>query len=190
MIRNPDSSIEHQELHEIEANGRKLDQLLAIGDCILKQLKPLPAILAALKELIADEAPEPATSSIANVFTGDTIMANNALVFNVGQTAIDTITPLLADGVTPSGGVVSAVTVTFSDPSASFVLNPDNTVTFTGVAASTAPVSGSVACTVTDSDSAVSQWTQAFTVMTNAVTPPPPDQLTQSISNVFSMPTP
>jgi len=118
-------------------------------------------------------------------------MPNNALVFNVGQTSVDTVTPLLADGVTPSGGTVSSVVVTFSDPSATAVVQPDNTILFTGVAASSGPVSGSTACTVTDTDGAVSTWNQAFTVTTNAVTPPPPpSQLTQSVANVFSTPTP
>lgn len=128
------------------------------------------------------------TKSIANRFSGDSTMPNNALVFNVGQTSIDTITPLLADGVTPSGGTLSNVSVNFSDPSATAVLNPDNTITFTGVAPSTSPVSGSVSCTVTDTDQAISTWTQAFTVQTNAVVPP--SQLTQSVANVFSTPTP
>jgi hypothetical protein len=125
------------------------------------------------------------------MFSGDSIMADNTLVLNVGQTSIDTITPRLADGVTASGGVLSLVVVTFSDPSATFVLNPDNTVTFTGVAASAAPVSGSIACTVTDTDGVVSTWTVPFTVQTNGtVAPPPPAQLTQSVANVFSTPTP
>lgn len=117
-------------------------------------------------------------------------MPNNALVFNVGQTDIATISPFLADGVTPSGGTVSEVTVTFTDPSATFVVNPDNTITFTAVAptAGGAPVSGSVACTVTDTDSAVSTENIVFTVFVN--TPVPPVQLTESIAVVFGTPTP
>ena len=114
-------------------------------------------------------------------------MANNVLVFNVGQTAVDTLTPFLADGITPSGGVVSNVVVTFSDPSATAALQPDNTILFTGVAASTGPVSGSNAFTITDTDGVVSQWNVGFTVQTNAVAPPPA-QLTQSVANVFSTP--
>ena len=113
---------------------------------------------------------------------------NNVLVFNVGQSSVDTLTPFLADGVTPSGGVVSNVTVNFSDLSATAVVQSDNTILFTGVAASSGPVNGSASCTVTDTDSAVSTWNQAFTVTTNA--PPPPIQLTQSVQNVFSVPTP
>ena len=115
-------------------------------------------------------------------------MADNVLVFNVGQTSTDTITPLLKDGVTPSGGTVSNLSVSFSDPSATATVSGANTVLFTGVAPSTGPVSGSVSATVTDTDGAVSTWTQAFTVQTNAVVPP--SQLTQSIANVFSTPTP
>ena len=134
--------------------------------------------------------PHKLTASVANIFSGDFPM-DNTLVLNVGQTSIDTITPRLADGVTASGGVLSAVVVTFSDPSATFVLNPDNTVTFTGVAASASPISGSTACTVTDTDGVVSTWTVPFTVQTNGtVAPPPPAQLTQSVANVFSTPTP
>ena len=128
------------------------------------------------------------TASIANVFSGENVMPNNALVFNVGQTSTDTVTPLLADGVTPSGGVVSNLTVTFNDPSATAVVNGANTILFTGIAPLTGAISGSVSCTVTDTDGAVSTWTQAFTVQTNSVVPPA--QLTQSIANVFSTPTP
>jgi len=141
-----------------------------------------------LQEIADGLKAEPLTTSIANIFTGDSPMANNELIFNVGQTSTDTITPFLADGVTPSGGAVSNVVVTFSDPSATFVVNGDNTVTFTAVAASAGAVSGSTAATITDTDGAESQWTQPFTVTTIDVTPPPPEQLTQSIANVFSTP--
>lgn len=135
--------------------------------------------------------PKRLTKSIANIFSGDSIMANNVLVFNVGQTSIDTITPFLTDGVTPSGGVLSNVVVTFSDPSATADVQPDNTVLFTGVADSAGvAVAGSTSCTVTDTDGVVSTWTTAFTVQTIGVTPPPPEQLTQSVANVFSTPTP
>lgn len=177
--------MEHEEkeilkrlLRETEENTKQQARILHIVREIKREIKSsIPASTL--------------TKSIANRFSGDSIMANNALVFNVGQTSIDTITPLLADGVTPSGGVVSGLTVTFSDPSATAAVSGANTVVFTGVAASAAPISGSVGCTVTDSDGATSTWTQAFTVQTNAVAPPPPpSQLTQSIANVFSTPTP
>ena len=116
-------------------------------------------------------------------------MANTALVLNVGQTSQASIAALLADGVTNSGGVVSAVTYTFNDPSATVVINADAlTATVTGVAASTGAVSGSAACTVTDTDGAVSTWTQAFTIQTNGAVPPA--QLTQSVAVQFSTPTP
>ena len=88
-------------------------------------------------------------------------MANNTLVFNVGQSSQASIVPLLADGVTPSGGTLSNVVYDFSDPSATVVLNPDGvTATCTGVAASSGPVAGSASCTVTDTDGAVSTWNQ------------------------------
>ena len=100
-------------------------------------------------------------------------MADNALVLNVGQTSQASIAPFLADGVTPSGGTVSGVSFSFSDPSATVVLNADGvTATCTGVAASSGPVSGTASCTVTDTDGAVSQWNQPFTITTNAVVPP------------------
>lgn len=115
-------------------------------------------------------------------------MPTPAIVLNVGQTTTDTITPLLADGTTPSGGVVSAVVITWTDPSVTFVVNADNTVTFTAVAPTVggAPISGTRACTVTDTDTAVSPWTGTFTLLVNA--PVPPAQLTQSVTDNFSTP--
>lgn len=151
------------------------------------------AIRHELREILRILRPQTFTASIAVQFTGDSIMPNNSLVFNVGQTSQASIVPLLADGVTPSGGTLSAVSYTFSDPSATVVLNADGlTATVTGVVASTGPVAGTAACTVTDTDGAVSTWSQAFTITTNPVTPPPPPptQLTQSIAVAFSAPTP
>ena len=130
---------------------------------------------------------QPLTASVVDVFSGESITMAD-LILNVGQTSTDTVTPLLADGVTPSGGVVSNLTVTFSDPSATAVVNGANTILITGVAASTGAISGTRACTITDTDGAVSQWTATFTVTTNA--PIPPSQLTQSVVDVFSVPTP
>ena len=117
-------------------------------------------------------------------------MANNALAINVGQTAQASPVTFLADGVTPSGATYSAATYTFSDPSATVVLNSDGvTATVTGVAASTGPVSGSVTFTATDTDGAVSTWVNPFTVTTSAVQPPPPpSQLSQSSALQFSTP--
>jgi len=129
--------------------------------------------------------PQPLTASVVDVFSGEsTTMAD--LILNVGQTSTDTVTPLLADGVTPSGGVVSNLTVTFSDPSATAVVSGANTILVTGIAASSGAISGTRSCTVTDTDNAVSQWTTTFTVTTNAVIPP--EQLTQSVVDVFSTP--
>ena len=139
-----------------------------------------------LQQIADDLAPEPHTQSVVNVFSGEN-MADNVLVLNVGQTSIDTLSPRLADG-TPSGGTVHSVSVNFSDPSATAQVQADNTILFTGVAASTGPVSGTSVLAVTDTDGAESQWTVPFTVAVNA--PPPPSQLTQSVANVFSTPTP
>jgi hypothetical protein len=156
-----------------------------------EDIETLRLMLHELKEIRRSLEPCPPTStaSITNLFSGDVTVANNALVFNVGQTSTDTVTPLLADGVTPSGGVVSNLAVTFSDPSATAAVSGANTILFTGVAPSTGAISGSVSCTVTDTDGVVSTWTQAFTVTTSAVAPPPA-QLTQSVANVFSTPLP
>src|SRR5271157_582779 len=144
-----------------------------------------------LREILYRLKHRPLTAAIAVHFTGESFMANNTLVFNVGQTSQASIQPLLADGVTPSGGVLSAVSYTFSDPSATVVLNTDGlTATVTGVAASTGPVAGTATCTVTDTDGVVSTWTQPFTITTLAVVPPPPPpaQLTQSVAVEFSKP--
>lgn len=165
LIRGQEK-LDHELIHGLERLDRKLNQI----------------------EREIDQKHQHITDSVANVFTGEFKMADNALVFNVGQTSIDTLTPRLADGSTPSGGVISNVVVTFSDPSATFVLNPDNTVTYTAVAASSGPISGSTALTITDTDGIVSTWNIPFTVQTNGVIPPA--QLTQSVSNVFSVPTP
>jgi hypothetical protein len=127
------------------------------------------------------------TQSISVRFSGECMA--NALIFNVGQTSQASIQPLLADGVTPSGGTLSNVAYSFSDPSATVVLNADGlTATCTGVAASTGAVSGSASCTITDTDGVVSQWNQSFTITTNAVVPPA--QLTQSVAVQFTPPTP
>ena len=121
-------------------------------------------------------------------FTGVS-MPNNVLVLNVGQTSTATPTTFLADGVTSAGATISNAVYSFSDPSATVTPTGDgSTALVAGIAASSGPVSGSVSFTATDTDGAVSQWTQAFTVQTNAVTPPPPSQLSQSAAVTFSTP--
>ena len=114
-------------------------------------------------------------------------MANNVLVLSVGQTSTASPITFLADGVTPAGATYSAASYSFSDPSATVAPNSDGvTALVTGVAASTGPVSGSVSFTATDTDGAVSTWTQSFTIQTNAVVPP--EQLSQSAAVTFSTP--
>lgn len=148
------------------------------------------AVVSKLEAIRKELSPQRLTQSIAVQFTGDILMADNVLVLNVGQTSQASIQPFLADGVTPSGGTLSAVSYTFSDPSATVVLNPDGlTATVTGVADSAgAAISGSASCTVTDTDGVVSTWTQKFTITTAGVAPPPPSQLTQSVAVQFSAP--
>lgn len=180
--RRPKNKNSDQKILHVE------EEILHVEQEILRETRETHREVEEIEHLLR---PHRLTKSVVNVFSGDIPMPNNVLVFNVGQTSIDTITPFLADGVTPSGGVVSGVSVTFSDPSASFVINPDNTVTFTGVADSAGvAVSGTTSCSVQDTDSVVSTWTTAFTIQTIGVTPPPPTQLTQVVSNVFSTPTP
>jgi hypothetical protein len=171
--------ISHRLGHDAREDQETLDKILHELREIRRELQP-------------PTPPQPSTLTayIANVFSGESItMAKNVLVLNVGQTSTDTITPLLADGVTPSNGVVSNLSIAFSDPSATVVVNGSNTALVTGVAPSTAgPVAGTTSCTVLDTDGATSTWTQTFTVLVNAVVPP--TQLTQGIANVFSTPAP
>jgi hypothetical protein len=155
-----------------------------------KEDRLLEKILAVL-ERIDRKIPGRLTKSIVVSFTGDLVMADNALVFQVGQTSQASIQPLLADGVTPSGGTLSNVAYNFNDPSASVVLNADGlTATCTALAASSGAIAGTATCTVTDTDGVVSTWSQPFTITTNAAPPPPPQQLTQSVAVQFSTPTP
>jgi hypothetical protein len=157
---------------------------------ILRTEKEILRVEQEILHELHDLKPHRLSQSSAVQFSGD-FMANNVLVLNVGQTSTASPITFLADGVTPSGATYSAATYTFSDPSATVVLNPDGvTATVTGVAASTGPVTGSVTFTATDTDSVVSTWTQSFTVQTDAVTPPPPEQLSQSSAVTFSTPTP
>ena len=174
---------------EIELLKEILDTLRLQYRVEYKQLEVLNDIRTDVRKILAIIPPKTLTQNIAVRFTGDTPMADNALVFTVGQTSQASIMPFLADGITPSGGALSSVLYTFSDPSATVVINSDGlTATCTAVAASGGPIAGSATCTVTDTDGAVSQWTQAFTIATNAVVPPA--QLTQSVAVQFSVPTP
>jgi hypothetical protein len=167
--------------------ARLLERAVELDEATVGLLGEAVILLKRIERIIA-----PRTKSIAVRFSspqGDpATMPNNVLTLNVGQTSTASIQPLLADGTTPSGGTVSNVSYTFSDPSATVALNPDGlTALVTGVAASTAgAVSGSAACTVTDTDGVVSTWTQAFTILVNAVVPPA--QLTQSIAVQFTTP--
>ena len=193
-----DRSIPQQQLMVLqallkEAEGCSSAQIY----CLLH--KYLPALLDELNEQTAIQKVQtallsqildaltsaPTLTASAPIIVSGEKMANNTYSMNVGQSQAGVITPFLADGVTPSGGVVSNTVVTFSDASATFVLAADNvTITFTGVAASTGAVSGSVAFTVTDTDGVVSQWTDAITVTVSGVVPP--QQLTQSAPIVVS----
>jgi hypothetical protein len=131
----------------------------------------------------------PRTASISLQFSGETTMPNNVLDLNVGQSSTGTITPLLADGVTPSGGAISnAVFSIPPDPSFSATDNADGTVTITGLAVSAAPVTGTASATVTDGDGVVSTFSTSFTVTVAAGTPPPPTATTASIAVSFSIP--
>ena len=139
------------------------------------------------RQILSYLRPKPLTHGIVVRFTGALPMQpNNTCVLTVGQTSQAVLLPLLADGITPSGGVVSNVVYQFNDPSATVVLNADGiSATVTGVAPSSGPVTGTATCTVTDTDTVVSQWSQPFTVQVNAQQL----QLTQSVAVQFSDPT-
>lgn len=100
----------------VERMGRRMDHEYR------EDVETLQLILRELKKIAHEleppppPAPPPLTARIAVRFTGD-FMADNALVFNVGQTSTASIQPRLADGA-PSGGAVSNVSFSFSDPSA------------------------------------------------------------------------
>lgn len=129
------------------------------------------------------------TKSIAIQFSGAITMPNNVLTLNVGQSSVGTITPLLADGVTPSGGTVSAASFSIpTDTSFAAVDNGDGTLTVTGTAVSAAPVTGTASATITDSDGAVSTFSTSFTITVAAGTTPPPVATTTSIAVAFSTP--
>ena len=159
-------------------------------DDLSEVLRTEREILRVEKEILRGLPKQPLSRFSAVRFSGDKKMADNVLVLDVGQTSKASPITYLADGVTPSGATYSGATWTFSDPSATVVLNPDGvTATVTGVAPSSAAVSGSVAFTATDTDGAVSTWTQDFTITTNGVTPPPPPaQLSQSSAVQFTPP--
>lgn len=157
---------------------RLLEKIVILDEEILHELR------AIRREL----APKPSTKSIGIKFSGALTM--NTLTLSVGQSSIGTITPLLADGVTPSGGAVSNPSFSIPpDPSFSAVDNADGTVTITGLAVSAATVTGTASATVTDTDNAVSSFSQSFTVTVTAGTTPPV-ATTASIGVSFSTPTP
>ena len=165
-------------IKETKENAREIARVLKIVHEIEREVRPHP---------------QPISRFSAVQFIGGSIpMADNALVLNIGQTSTASPITFLADGVTSSGATYSAATYTFSDPSATVVLNPDGvTAIVTGVAASAGPISGSVSFTATDTDGAVSTWVNPFTITVNGITPPPPPtQLSQFSGLQFSVPTP
>lgn len=115
----------------------------------------------------------------------------NSLTLAVGQSSTGTIIPLLADGITPSGGAISNASFSITpDPSFSAVDNADGSVTIVGLAVSASPVTGTASATITDHDGAVSTFSQSFTIVVTAGTTPPPTATTASIGVSFSTPTP
>ena len=155
---------QHEILEVAQSNNGFLSQIVVL----LTPLNPQPL---------------PSTSSFQEI-----PLCRRPSLTSMGQTSTASITPLLADGVTPSGGTLSSIIYSFTDPSATVVLNTDGTALVTGVAASTGAVSGTAQCTVTDTDGAVATFSQGFTITTLAVVPP--SQLTQSIAVNFTTPTP
>jgi hypothetical protein len=170
-------------LRDTEANHRLLKKIEEEQEMLIHAVRKIE------KEL-RHHHPHILSRFSAVLFLGES-MADNILVLNVGQTSTASPITYLADGVTPSGATYSAATYTFSDPSATVVLNPDGvTALVTGVAASAGAISGSVTFTATDTDGAVSQWTNPFTITVSQIIPPPPTQLSQFSGLQFSVPTP
>ena len=109
-MRHEEKEILKRLLRESKENAEEIARVLHIVREIERELRPQP---------------QPLTRSIAVQFTGEPPMPNNALTLNVGQTSQASIQPLLADGITPSGGTLSAVSYSFADPSATVVLNAE-----------------------------------------------------------------
>lgn len=131
----------------------------------------------------------PAPPSLTNPLEGASpaMPSINQIILSVGLSSTASVGTLLADG-TPSGSSYSNQSYSLNDPAITVTLNPDGTATILGVSATTIPISGSVSFTATDTDQAVSQWTVPISVTVNAVTPPPPDQLSQSAFVSFTDP--
>lgn len=111
----------------------------------------------------------------------------NNLVLNVGQSSTGVIGAFEADGTPTPGAVLSGQIWNIADPSFTAVVNPDGSITITGVTPSTAPVSGTVQATVTEPSTASGSFAQGLTVQVNpAITPPV--LLTKSIGVTFSTP--
>jgi len=163
---------------------RAEQEILHIEEALLRETRETHRDVERIERFLH---PKRATQSIKVSFSGASAM--NTLNLNVGQSSIGTITPLSADGVTPSGGVVSNATFSIPpDPSFTAVDNSDGTVTITGVAVSAAPVTGTANATVTDTDGAVSTFSASFTITVATGTVTPPTATTASIGVAFSTP--
>jgi hypothetical protein len=153
-----------------------------------KEDRELKEVLELEREILERLEPHRLTQRISIRFTGEITMANNAVTLNVGQKSTASIQPLLADGVTPSGGTLSNVSYAFvqATTAATVDLNSDGvTALVTGVSNSSGTILGTATATVTDTDGAVTTLSQSFTVTVNA---PAPQQLTQSIQVQFTAP--
>ena len=115
----------------------------------------------------------------------------NALVLTVGQNSILTPEPLVPGGGASSKGVISNLIFTFNDPSASVEGRPDGvSALVTGLLPSeNGPVTGTASFTIKDTNGAISNWIQAFTIEVDAPeATPAPLQLTESVAINFSTP--
>jgi hypothetical protein len=150
-------------------------------------IKLLERILRELRMIRRGLTRQRITTRIEVRFSGENMA--NSVELQVGQSSIATIEALASDG-SASNGVISAVAFTFTNPDASFVNGADGVSgTVTGVEPSTGPIEGSVTCTVTDTDGAVSQFTQSFSVTVDpGAPPPPPVPTTASVQVNFSTP--
>lgn len=151
--------------------------------CVCPLLREILSELQSINEKIDQLLPQPAnpTDKIAIVFGGNMSATPGTVV--VGSNVVASIVPLEADGVTVTpGAVVSAQGYAIDNPAlATFVVNPDGTATFTGVAPGTANVTATA--TVTDVGGTGVSFT---TTNTLTVTPiPPPPAVTASIQLNF-----
>lgn len=142
-----------------------------------KILETEEKILHTLRKIEHNQPHQPITKVLVVQFGKSRRKKMASITLNVGDQVPASVFPS-ADGSTNDGGTLSNIVWSFTDPSASFINNPDGSVTFTAVAPSSDPVngaSGTVTASVTDTNGAVSTQSGSFTIIVaGTVTPPQP----------------